>query len=142
MNYRFRHSIRFKIATIVFLTTLVTILISWSISNHFIEQFFITHTNNMLIQTYNSCNEFFMDEENTKKLKKEEIESLYGYIDNPSNAAIFVVNPKNYHIFSSIIMNEETTAGVTSLVQNYDLNKFKYGHKKYSIVRNSVITIL
>ena len=73
----------------------------------------------------------------SKELKKEEIESLYGYIDNPSNAAIFVVNPKNYHIFSSIIMNEETTAGVTSLVQNYDLNKFKYGHKKYSIVRNS-----
>lgn len=137
MNYRFRHSIRFKIATIVFLATLVTILISWSISNHFIEQFFITHTNNMLIQTYNSCNEFFMDEDNTKKLKKEEIESLYGYIDNPSNAAVFVVSPKNYHIFSSIIMNEETTAGVTSLVQNYDLNKFKYGHKKYSIVRNS-----
>ena len=137
MNYRFRHSIRFKIAIIVFLTTLVTILISWSISNHFIEQFFITHTKNTLIQTYNSCNEFFTDEGNTKKLKNEEIESLYGYIDNPSGSTIFIVNPKNFNVFSTVVMNDETTAGVVSLVQNYDMNKFKYGVKKYSIVKNS-----
>jgi len=76
MNYRFRHSIRFKIAIIVFLTTFVTIFISWSLSNHFIEQFFISHTKNTLIQTYNSCNEFFSDEDNTKKLKNGEMESL------------------------------------------------------------------
>ncbi|SEQ55676.1 Signal transduction histidine kinase [Lachnospiraceae bacterium NE2001] len=140
MNYRFRHSIRFKIATIVFLTTLVTILISWSISNHFIEQFFITHTNNMLIQTYNSANEFFNDEVNTKQLKNDEIESLYGYIDNPSSSAIFVINPKNYRIYSSVNVNEDTSAGLISLVQNYDLNKFKYGNKRYTIVRNTFET--
>ncbi len=137
MNYRFRHSIRFKIAIIVFLTTLVTILISWSISNHFIEQFFITHTKNTLIQTYNSCNEFFAVESNNKKLKNEEIRSLYGYIDNPSGSTIFIINPKNYNIFSTVVMNDETTAGVVSFVQNYDMNKFKYGDKKYSIVKNT-----
>ena len=73
---RFKHSIRFKIAILVFFTTLITILISWSISNHFIEKFYVAHTMNALRNTYESCNEFFGDEKNIKALDDEEIVSM------------------------------------------------------------------
>ena len=84
MNSRFRQSIRFKIAIMVFIVTLITIVISWTLSNRFIDQFYITHTKNMLVQTYNSCNNFINDDESILLIKNNEIESLYGYIENPS----------------------------------------------------------
>ena len=68
MDTKFRHSIRFKIAVIVFVTTLFTIFISWYLSNHFIEQFYVTHSKNMLVQTYESCDNFFSQKENSKNL--------------------------------------------------------------------------
>ena len=82
---RFKNSIRFKIAILVFVTTFITILISWTISNHFIERFYVAHTMNALSATYRSCNEFFNDEENVKALEKERIVSLDGYVVNSEN---------------------------------------------------------
>lgn len=138
MTTRFGRSIRFKITIIVFLTTLFTITISWSLSYVFIEQFYVTHTKNMLIQTYNSCNEFFSDEDNIAALNNGEIVSLYGYINNPSNATVFVIEPKRFKVYSSVQINNETVMGLKDIIDSYDLNKFKYGEKSYNVVRNSV----
>ena len=98
MNLNFRHSIRFKIASIVFLTTLVTILISWYISNYFIQQFYVSHTQNMLVTTYNSCKAFFADEDNLNRLKNGELSSLYEEFDNPAGAKVYVINPRFFNI--------------------------------------------
>ena len=53
---RIKNSIRLKIAVIVFFSTLLTILISWSISNHFIAKYYVSHTKSLLVETYKSCN--------------------------------------------------------------------------------------
>ncbi len=138
MNFNFRHSIRFKIASIVFLTTLVTIFISWYISNYFIQQFYISHTQNMLVTTYKSCNEFFNDEDNLSKLKNGELSSLYEEFDNPAGAKIYVINPRFFTVYSNANVNDTTKQGLRSLIENYDMNMLKYAKKSYLIVRNSV----
>ena len=58
----------------------------------------------MLVQTYNSCNDFINDDESILLIKNNEIESLYGYIENPSGASVFLINPKDFDIFSSVNM--------------------------------------
>ena len=138
MNSRFRQSIRFKIAIVVFIVTLITIVISWTLSNRFIDQFYITHTKNMLVQTYNSCNNFINDDESILLIKNNEIESLYGYIENPSGASVFIIDPKDFDIFSSVKMNEKSTLELKSLIDSYDVDSLKYKPKRYIIVQNKV----
>ncbi len=137
MDFSFRHSIRFKIAIIVFLSTVVTIFISWSVSNHFIEQFYISHTRNSLITTFRSCNEFFEDEKNAISMNNDEIIGLQGYIQNPANASVFIVNPKNSKVYSSIKINDQTALGLQSLIESYDFSLFTE-RNPYRIVRNTV----
>ena len=98
---RFRNSIRLKIAILVFFTTLITILISWSISNHFIEKFYVAHTMNALVKTYRSCNEFFSDEKNIEELENEKIVSLNGYVVNCSDTDNFA------QALSNLLENED-----------------------------------
>ena len=136
--YRISTSLRLKITVIVFFSTLLTIIISWSISNHFIEQFYISHTKNSLVHTYDSCNEFFSDASNIRAIEREEIVSLYGYVDNPANAAIYVIDPKNFNVFTSVKLNEKTAIGIQAIIQKYDLSSFYISDKKYKIVRNIV----
>ena len=133
---RFKHSIRFKIAILVFFTTLITILISWSISNHFIEKFYVAHTMNALRNTYESCNEFFGDEKNIKALDDEEIVSLYGYVENQSSAAIYIINPEKFKVYSSVKINDRAARAIMSVIESYDTDTLKYSDLKYRIVRN------
>ena len=137
MEFSFRHSIRFKIAIIVFVSTLVTILISWSISNHFIEQFYVTHTRNSLVTTFNSCNEFFDDSKNIISMDNDEIVGLHGYIQNPANASVFIINPKNFKVYSSIKVNDQTAMGLQSIIDSYDFTLFTEKNP-YRIVRTNV----
>ena len=136
--FRISHSIRLKIAIIVFLSTVLTIVISWSISTHFIEQFYVTHTTNSLIKTYKSCNEFFMIEGNVRALEEEEIISLYGYVDNPVSASIYVIDPEDFRVFTSVKLNEKTAIGIQALIQSYDMSEFYNSETKYNIVKNKV----
>ncbi len=136
--FRISHSIRLKIAIIVFLSTVLTIVISWSISTHFIEQFYVTHTTNSLIKTYKSCNEFFMIEGNVRALEEEEIISLYGYVDNPVSASIYVIDPEDFRVFTSVKLNEKTAIGIQALIQSYDMSEFYNSETKYKIVKNKV----
>ena len=135
---RISNSIRLKISVIVFFSTLITILISWSISSHFIEQFYVTHTKNSLVSTYESCNEFFNDVENLRALKRDKIVSLYGYIENPASASIYVIDPTNFKVYSSVKLNDIATIAIQSLVEEYDVTDFKYAQTKYKIVKNIV----
>lgn len=136
---RFKNSIRFKIAILVFFTTLITILISWTISNHFIERFYVAHTMNALSATYRSCNEFFNDEANVKALEKERIVSLDGYVVNSENAAIFVINPKKFDLpYTSVKVNDRTILAIQSIIMNYDFDSLKYTETKYKIIRNEI----
>ncbi|MBO4864071.1 MAG: HAMP domain-containing protein [Eubacterium sp.] len=135
---RISHSIRLKISVIVLFSTFLTILISWSVSSHFIEQFYVTHTKNSLVSTYESCNEFFNDVENVRNLKRDKIVSLYGYIENPASASIYVIDPQNFKVYSSVKLNDIATLAIQSLVEDYDVSNFKYSGKKYKIVKNIV----
>ena len=105
---RFRYTFRFKIALIVFLSTIVTILLSWVISEKFIERWYVAHTKASLVETYNSCNEFFQSDDNIRRLNNETISSLYGYVENNSGATIFVINPFEFNVYSSIKVNDRT----------------------------------
>ncbi len=136
--FRISNSIRLKITVIVFFSTLLTIIISWSISNHFIEQFYISHTKNSLVHTYESCNEFFSDPDNIRAIEREEIVSLYGYVDNPASASIYVIDPKDFRVFTSVKLNEKTAIGIQAIIQSYDMTSFYDSDVKYKIVKNIV----
>ena len=138
MKIEFKHSIRFKIAIIVFLTTLLTILISWALSNHFIERFYVSHTKNMLVETYKSCNEFFKNSDNILKLENEEIVSLDGYIANQTSASIYVISPDNFRVYSSVKLNDSTITGLKSLLEDYDVDGMIAEDQKYKVIRNTV----
>lgn len=135
---RIANSIRLKITVIVFFSTLLTMLVSWSVSNHFIEQFYMSHTRNSLIDTYKSCNEFFSEVENVKALKRDKIVSLYGYIENATSASIYVIDPDDFKVYSSVKLNDIATLGIQSLVQDFDMSTFEYSDVKYKIVKNVV----
>ncbi|MCR5214515.1 MAG: HAMP domain-containing histidine kinase [Eubacterium sp.] len=137
MDFSFSHSIRFKIAIIVFLSTIITIFISWSVSNHFIERFFVTHTRNSLITTFRSCNDFFDDDKNIISMDNDEIVGLQGYIQNPANASVFIVNPKNFTVYSSIKINDQTADALQTIIDSYDFSLFTEKNP-YKIVRNTV----
>ncbi|MBO5609163.1 MAG: HAMP domain-containing protein [Eubacterium sp.] len=138
MRIRFKHSIRFKIAIIVFVTTLLTILISWALSNHFIERFYVSHTKNMLVETYKSCNTFFQNTDNILKLENDEIVSLDGYIENQTGASIYAISPDNFRVYSSVKLNDNTITGLKSLIEDYKVDEMMQNSDKYKVIRNTV----
>ncbi|MCR4845568.1 MAG: cell wall metabolism sensor histidine kinase WalK [Eubacterium sp.] len=138
MRIRFKHSIRFKIAIIVFVTTLLTILISWALSNHFIERFYVSHTKNMLVETYKSCNTFFQNTDNILKLENDEIVSLDGYIENQTGASIYAISPDNFRVYSSVKLNDNTITGLKSLIEDYKVDEMMKNNDKYKVIRNTV----
>ncbi len=138
MRIRFKHSIRFKIAIIVFVTTLLTILISWALSNHFIERFYVSHTKNMLVETYKSCNTFFQNTDNILKLENDEIVSLDGYIENQTGASIYAISPDNFRVYSSVKLNDNTITGLKSLIDDYKVDEMIQNNDKYKVIRNTV----
>ena len=138
MRIRFKHSIRFKIAIIVFVTTLLTILISWALSNHFIERFYVSHTKNMLVETYKSCNTFFQNTDNILKLENDEIVSLDGYIENQTGASIYAISPDNFRVYSSVKLNDNTITGLKSLIEDYKVDEMIKNNDKYKVIRNTV----
>ena len=138
MGFKIKHSIRFKIAILVFSTTLCTILISWAVSNHFIERFYVSHTKSELIATYKSCNEFFSKEENILALENEEIVSLYGYVENQTSASIYVISPDNFRVYSSVKLNDKTIVALKSLLQDYKVDDMIANNEDYKVIRNTI----
>ena len=134
---RFRYTFRFKIALIVFISTIVTILLAWVISEKFIERWYVAHTKASLIETYNSCNDFFESDENIRRLNNETISSLYGYVENNSGATIFVINPYEFRVYSSIKVNDRTASDLYEIIEANDFSDIENGERKYKIESNS-----
>ena len=135
---RIANSIRLKITVIVFFSTLFTMLISWTISYYFIDKFYVSHTKNSLISTYTSCNDFFNDKENVKAVQRGKIESIYGYVENPTGATIYIIDPKYFKIYLSFKMNDMETLEIQEMVNNFDVASYEYAKVKYKIVKHVV----
>lgn len=131
-------SIRLKMAFIVAVFTLITIGMAWIICYNFIEKFYIAHAKSGLVTTYESCNSFFSDENNVNLLENDEIGSLYGYVENPSTCAIFVLDPKTTKVYTSVKLNTRVALAVRSIVNNFDVGEFKKSDLKYEITQNTV----
>lgn len=132
----FRYTFRFKIALIVFVSTIVTILLAWVISERFIERWYVAHTKASLVETYNSCNEFFQSEENIRRLNNGTISSLYGYVENEASASIFVINPFEFGVYSSIKINDRTAADLYEILEANDFTDINNHERKYKIEQN------
>ena len=135
---RIKNSIRLKIAVIVFFSTLLTILISWSISNHFIAKYYVSHTKSLLVETYKSCNDFFSDVDRLEAINNDEIVSLYGYVENQTGASIYVIDPRDFKVYTSVKLNDKTALTIQSIVKNYDIESLHDAEQRYKIVRNTV----
>jgi len=138
-NFKYLNSIRFKIAIVVLLTTAFVVFSTWFVSNSLVEQYYITQVKSTMVETYENCNDFFNDDGNMAIIKNYEIGSLYGYIDNPSNAAIFVVDTSTLNVYTTVNMNSDVSQSLFAILDNYDFSVFDDLAKKYKIVRNSVI---
>lgn len=138
LNTWSQHSLRFKIAIIVACSTLLTIALAWGISNVLIRRFYVANTKSTLIETYNNCNDFFNVEENVEQLQNSDIGSLYGYIENPAAAAIFVIDTTNMRVYTSVNTNSKVNLAIQSAVLSFDFNKFKDKKVKYEIRENVI----
>lgn len=138
LNTWSQHSLRFKIAIIVACSTLLTIVLAWGISNVLIRRFYVANTKSTLIETYNNCNDFFNVEENVEQLQNSDIGSLYGYIENPAAAAIFVIDTTNMRVYTSVNTNSKVNLAIQSAILSFDFNKFKDKKVKYEIRENVI----
>ncbi len=124
-----RNSIRIKITLMVVIFSTFTILASWAICNFFIEYYFIHNIKNNLISTYYSCNDLFNEGEGSTQDG-----GLYGYIDNPAGATVFVIDTE-MNIYSSIKISEKVRISLQDILDDYDASDFE-GVKKYTIRRS------
>ena len=129
----FQLKLRFKITIIVFVTSLLTVFGAYAVSRHFIEAFYVRNAMNNLIKTYNSCNEFFTADDNLNQLRNGRIQSLYGYISNPSSCTIFIIDPIYDKIYSTIRPNDKVVEELKRLTNVNDFGLYKYKEKHYTI---------
>ncbi len=134
----FQLKLRFKITIVVLITSLLTVFGALAVSRHFIELFYVRNTMNNLVITYNSCNEFFKGEEdNLEKLRSGTINSLYGYVDNPSSCTIFIIDSYYDRVYSTIRPNDKVYDEIAELRRNEDFGLYKYKDKHYIIKTES-----
>ena len=129
----YRRSIRFRIIFLVILITVVALSVAWAICNLFIEQFYILRAKANLTRTYESCNTFFNNEQNVRYLETNGFGDLYGYVENPAAASIFIINPDTFDVYSSAVVNKTVARGLASLIQNTDFDSLVESGQKYEI---------
>lgn len=94
-----RTSIRTKITLSLAATILIMVVMSCAITMIFIKKYFYHSMEQMLLDTYNSCNELFGRDEDidSKELANDVI--------NQSGAMIFIFDSVNMHVYTTV--NEE-----------------------------------
>lgn len=94
-----RTSIRTKITLSLAATILIMVIMSCAITMIFIKKYFYHSMEQMLLDTYNSCNELFGRDEDidSKELANDVI--------NQSGAMIFIFDSVNMHVYTTV--NEE-----------------------------------
>lgn len=94
-----RTSIRTKITLSLVATILIMVVMSCAITMIFIKKYFYHSMEQMLLDTYNSCNELFGRDEDidSKELANDVI--------NQSGAMIFIFDSVNMHVYTTV--NEE-----------------------------------
>lgn len=127
----FRHSLRFKLVGLVLLTTVVAIIAAWILSNNLVKSFYILDARSNLITTYESCNQLFMDASGSPRPFVIAAEELYGNVENPSNATIFIVDYKNSELYSSVVVSDKTARNLQELIDSVDFETMKNADKKY-----------
>jgi len=133
----YKRSIRFRIIFLVIIITVVALSVAWAICNLFIEQFFVLRAKANLSRTYESCNLFFQNEQNVRYLETNGFGDLYGYVENPAAASIFVIDPESFEVYSSAVVNKTVAKGLASLIQNTDFEELSRNGQKYEIKMHS-----
>ncbi len=137
----FQLKLRFKITLIVLAASLFTVFGAYAVSRHFIENFYIQNAKNNLIKTYDSCNQFFTSDDNLTKLRNGKIQSLYGYISNPSSCTIFIMDPMYDKVYSTIRANDKVVEELKRLTSVTDFGVYKYKEKRYTITTDNVYNL-
>ena len=127
----FRHSLRFRLVILVLLTTVVAIFAAWILSNNLTKSFYILDARSNLITTYESCNQLFLDASGSPRPFVIAAEELYGNVENPSNATIFIVDYKNSELYSSVVVSDKTARSLQELIDLVDFESLKESTKKY-----------
>ena len=129
----FRPKLRFKITITVLVASLLTVFGAYAVSRHFIEDFYVRNAMNNLVKTYKSCNDFFNNVDNLSSIRDGKIDSLYGYIDNPSSCTVFVVDMMMSNIYSTISPNLKVKEELQNIVDSTDFGLYRYKDKPYTI---------
>ena len=127
----FRPKLRFKITITVLVASLLTVFGAYAVSRHFIEDFYVRNAMNNLVKTYKSCNDFFNNVDNLSSIRDGKIDSLYGYIDNPSSCTVFVVDMMMSNIYSTITPNLKVKEELQNIVDSTDFGLYRYKDKPY-----------
>lgn len=123
-----KHSIRIKITLMMVIFCIVTVVSSWAICNYFIEDFFVHNVMKNLVKTYDSCNRLF----NGENKSESEIGELYGYIDNPAGATVFIVDQESFNVYSSVKLSSKALASLRDIMNSYDFSSLAQ-NTKYEI---------
>ena len=128
-----KHSIRTKIAIIVFVSTAFTIVFAWLIVNKYVARYYINKTKTEMVSTYQSCNVYFNNKKNVFHVVHDDDVTLYNEIQNLNNAAIYVAYPRSYKYLISYNFDDEQITNMGKAIKEYDFRQFDFTNKNYRI---------
>ena len=134
MLYRFKGylSVRFKIALAVLGVSVVFYGMILGFGHLFIEDIVKANLQSNIIMSYKSSLEVFR-RVNLFDCTEAEIGKYFAAIDNPAGAAITVIDPLNYQIYSTETYDNKSINSIKKLMESYDIARLETDENRYFI---------
>ncbi len=128
-------SVRFKLAMIVILTTVLTNIVAIVISRRVMSRFYENRIRDNLAKTYASCNELM----NNESLGQEYmLQHFSEYVNNPDNSEIYIVNADTMEFYTTVTLTNRSTRGLNAMIENTDFHAISLTRKHYRIEKNTL----
>ena len=125
-------SIRFKIALAVLAVSVIFYGIILGFGHLFIEDIVKANLQSNIITSYKSSLEVFR-RVNLYDYTEAEIGKYFAAVDNPAGAAITVIDPLNYQIYSTETYDDKSINSIKKLMESYDIKRLETEEDRYFI---------
>lgn len=123
-----KSSIRMKITTMVVIFSFFIITTSWLVCTFLIKGVFLGFVRSSLKYTYESCNSML------ERDKQWYVNGdLYGNINNPLGAIVFIINNESGEIYTSINDEGQMMESLKDVLESHEGN-FSYNPGQYDII--------
>ncbi len=128
-------SVRFKLAIIVILTTVLTNLLAIVIARRVMSRFYENRIKDNLARTYSSCNELFSND----TLGEDYMLQMFTeYVENPDNSEVYIMNPVDQEMYTTVTVTNRSKRGLTALIENTDFEEIRTNRNHFTFQKNTL----